>query len=76
MARPKAVQVPDRPDAADSANSESDPRGDDLVAVRHATRAVDFIRFQQADITNILRLIAEVSGFNIVVVRESKPRLP
>lgn len=54
--------------AADSATSESDTRGDDLVAgqTRFAGRRIS-LDFQQADITNILRLIAEVSGFNIVV---------
>jgi len=54
--------------AADSASSESDSRGDDVVAgqTRYAGRRIS-LDFQQADITNILRLIAEVSGFNIVV---------
>ncbi|MEQ1793570.1 MAG: type IV pilus secretin PilQ [Nitrospira sp.] len=54
--------------ATESAPQESDPRGDDLVAgqTRFAGRRIS-LDFQQADITNILRLIAEVSGFNIVV---------
>ncbi|MEQ1627813.1 MAG: secretin N-terminal domain-containing protein, partial [Nitrospira sp.] len=54
--------------ATESATPESDARGDDLVAgqTRFAGRRVS-LDFQQADITNILRLIAEVSGFNIVV---------
>lgn len=54
--------------AADSAASEPEPRGGDLVAgqTRFAGRRIS-LDFQQADITNILRLIAEVSGFNIVV---------
>lgn len=54
--------------AAESATPESDSRGDDLVAgqTRFAGRRIS-LDFQQADITNILRLIAEVSGFNIVV---------
>jgi len=54
--------------AAEGATPESDPRGDDLVAgqIRYAGRRIS-LDFQQADITNILRLIAEVSGFNIVV---------
>lgn len=54
--------------ATENATSESDPRGDDLVAgqARFAGRRIS-LDFQQADITNILRLIAEVSGFNIVV---------
>lgn len=48
--------------------TESDSRGDDLVAgqTRFVGRRIS-LDFQQADITNILRLIAEVSGFNIVV---------
>lgn len=54
--------------AAEGATPESDSRGDDLVAgqTRYAGRRIS-LDFQQADITNILRLIAEVSGFNIVV---------
>ncbi len=43
-------------------------RSDDVIAgqTRFVGRRVS-LDFQQADITNILRLIAEVSGFNIVV---------
>lgn len=54
--------------ATESATPESDSRADDLVAgqTRFAGRRIS-LDFQQADITNILRLIAEVSGFNIVV---------
>lgn len=54
--------------AAEGTTPESDSRGDDLVAgqTRFAGRRIS-LDFQQADITNILRLIAEVSGFNIVV---------
>lgn len=54
--------------AAEGAAQDSDSRGDDLVAgqTRFAGRRIS-LDFQQADITNILRLIAEVSGFNIVV---------
>ncbi len=54
--------------ATENATPESDARGDDLVAgqTRFAGRRIS-LDFQQADITNILRLIAEVSGFNIVV---------
>ncbi len=53
---------------SDTVASEPEPRGDDLVAgqTRYAGRRIS-LDFQQADITNILRLIAEVSGFNIVV---------
>ncbi len=47
---------------------EKDERPDDLVVgqTRYVGRRIS-LDFQQADITNILRLIAEVSGFNIVV---------
>ena len=52
----------------ESASSEKDERSDDLVIgkTRFVGRRIS-LDFQQADITNILRLIAEVSGFNIVV---------
>ena len=52
----------------ESASSEKDDRSDDLVIgkTRFVGRRIS-LDFQQADITNILRLIAEVSGFNIVV---------
>lgn len=52
----------------ESAPAEKDDRSDDIVAgqTRFVGRRVS-LDFQQADITNILRLIAEVSGFNIVV---------
>jgi len=54
--------------AADGGNSEKDSRSDDVIAgqTRFVGRRIS-LDFQQADITNILRLIAEVSGFNIVV---------
>jgi type IV pilus assembly protein PilQ len=50
------------------AGQAKDERTDDLVAgqTRYSGRRIS-LDFQQADITNILRLIAEVSGFNIVV---------
>ncbi len=50
------------------AGHAKDERPDDLVAgqTRYSGRRIS-LDFQQADITNILRLIAEVSGFNIVV---------
>ncbi len=52
----------------ESASSEKDDRSDDLVIgkTKFVGRRIS-LDFQQADITNILRLIAEVSGFNIVV---------
>jgi type IV pilus assembly protein PilQ len=54
--------------AGDSVPAEKDDRSDDIVAgqTRYVGRRIS-LDFQQADITNILRLIAEVSGFNIVV---------
>ncbi len=52
----------------ESVPAEKDDRSDDIVAgqTRFVGRRIS-LDFQQADITNILRLIAEVSGFNIVV---------
>lgn len=54
--------------ATDGGTPEKDSRSDDVVAgqTRFVGRRIS-LDFQQADITNILRLIAEVSGFNIVV---------
>ena len=54
--------------AGDSVPVEKADRSDDIVAgqTRYVGRRIS-LDFQQADITNILRLIAEVSGFNIVV---------
>jgi type IV pilus assembly protein PilQ len=54
--------------ATEGAPAEKDSRPDDLVVgeTRFMGRRIS-LDFQQADITNILRLIAEVSGFNIVV---------
>ncbi len=54
--------------AAEGASPEKDSRPDDVVTgeTRFVGRRIS-LDFQQADITNILRLIAEVSGFNIVV---------
>ncbi|MGQ0666541.1 MAG: type IV pilus secretin PilQ [Nitrospiraceae bacterium] len=61
--RIQAVQM-----AAEAPPAEKDTRPDDVVAgqTRFVGRRIS-LDFQQADITNILRLIAEVSGFNIVV---------
>lgn len=54
--------------AADGSSSNKDARPDDIVAGQtHFVGRRVSLDFQQADITNILRLIAEVSGFNIVV---------
>ncbi len=54
--------------AAESAPDQKDSRSDDIVAgqTRFIGRRIS-LDFQQADVTNILRLIADVSGFNIVV---------
>ena len=53
---------------SDSTVAEKDDRSDDVVAGQtHFVGRRISLDFQQADITNILRLIAEVSGFNIVV---------
>jgi len=51
-----------------SDGTDKDNRLDDVIAgqTRFVGRRIS-LDFQQADITNILRLIAEVSGFNIVV---------
>ncbi|BCA56765.1 putative Type IV pili biogenesis protein PilQ [Nitrospira sp. KM1] len=48
--------------------SENNSQKDDLVLgeTRYVGRRIS-LDFQQADISNVLRLIAEVSGFNIVV---------
>jgi type IV pilus assembly protein PilQ len=54
--------------ATNGSSVEKDGRSDDIIAgqTRFVGRRIS-LDFQQADITNILRLIAEVSGFNIVV---------
>jgi type IV pilus assembly protein PilQ len=54
--------------ATEGESGEKDSRPDDVVVgqTRFVGRRIS-LDFQQADITNILRLIAEVSGFNIVV---------
>jgi type IV pilus assembly protein PilQ len=54
--------------AAGDTSAEKDSRSDDVIAgqTRFVGRRIS-LDFQQADITNILRLIADVSGFNIVV---------
>ena len=61
---------------SDSAAPEKDSRADDLVVgqTRFVGRRIS-LDFQQADISNILRLIAEVSGFNIVVGETVKAKV-
>ncbi|MEC4890128.1 MAG: type IV pilus secretin PilQ [Nitrospira sp.] len=58
----RTVQMAGEPNPSDDVQTQ------DVVAgqTRYVGRRVS-LDFQQADITNILRLIAEVSGFNIVV---------
>lgn len=55
---------------------EKDSRADDVVVgqTRYVGRRIS-LDFQQADISNILRLIAEVSGFNIVVGESVKAKV-
>jgi type IV pilus assembly protein PilQ len=62
--------------AAESAPDQKDSRSDDVVAgqTRFVGRRIS-LDFQQADITNILRLIADVSGFNIVVGEAVKSKV-
>jgi type IV pilus assembly protein PilQ len=61
--RVRPVQMMAEPDAAEKHTSK-----DDLVLgeTRYVGRRIS-LDFQQADISNVLRLIAEVSGFNIVI---------
>lgn len=61
---PRLVQMATEPDDKESKES----REPDIVTgqTRFVGRRIS-LDFQQADITNVLRLIAEVSGFNIVV---------
>jgi type IV pilus assembly protein PilQ len=62
--------------AAEGATAEKDGRSDDVIAgqTRFVGRRIS-LDFQQADITNILRLIADVSGFNIVVGESVKAKV-
>jgi len=61
---------------SDNASPEKDSRADDVVVgqTRYVGRRIS-LDFQQADISNILRLIAEVSGFNIVVGESVKAKV-
>lgn len=62
--------------ASDNAAAEKDSRADDVIVgqTRFVGRRIS-LDFQQADISNILRLIAEVSGFNIVVGESVKAKV-
>ena len=61
---------------SDNVAPEKDTRADDVVVgqTRFVGRRIS-LDFQQADISNILRLIAEVSGFNIVVGESVKAKV-
>ena len=55
------------PVGGDPAAEVSTPKEDLVVGERHYVGRRISLDFQQADISNVLRLIAEVSGFNMVV---------
>jgi type IV pilus assembly protein PilQ len=61
--RVRPIQMMAEPDAVEKHTPK-----DDLVVgeTRYVGRRIS-LNFQQADISNVLRLIAEVSGFNIVI---------
>ena len=65
--RVRPVQMMSEPEATEKATEKHTPK-DDLVVgeTRYSGRRIS-LDFQQADISNVLRLIAEVSGFNIVI---------
>lgn len=62
--------------ASDEGDTDKNGRPGDVEvgATRFVGRRIS-LDFQQADITNILRLIAEVSGFNIVVGENVKAKV-
>jgi type IV pilus assembly protein PilQ len=55
------------PAGGDPATDVSTPKDDLVVGEMHYVGRRISLDFQQADISNVLRLIAEVSGFNMVV---------
>src|SRR6476660_7734296 len=55
------------PAGGDPAAEVSTPKDDLVLGERHYVGRRISLDFQQADISNVLRLIAEVSGFNMVV---------
>jgi type IV pilus assembly protein PilQ len=57
------VQMTSEPDSGE----KSTPKEDLVVGETHYVGRRISLDFQQADISNVLRLIAEVSGFNMVV---------
>lgn len=61
--RVRPVQMMAEPDAAEKQTPKEDLV---LGETRYVGRRIS-LDFQQADISNVLRLIAEVSGFNIVI---------
>ncbi len=69
---------PDQPNLAQMAPDDKGPiqaePGEELGQRRYVGRRIS-MDFQQADISNVLRLIAEVSGFNIVVGENVKAKV-
>ncbi len=75
---PKAQQygLMVKPQLAQMANiAEGKPQDDITVGEQHYVGRRMSLDFQQAEITNVLRLIAEVSGFNIVVGEGVKAKI-
>jgi len=64
--RVQNVQMTSGPDSTDS-SEKTTPKDDLVVGETHYIGRRISLDFQQADISNVLRLIAEVSGFNMVV---------
>ena len=65
--RVRPIQMMSEPESTEKSIEKHTPK-DDLVVgeTRYNGRRIS-LDFQQADISNVLRLIAEVSGFNIVI---------
>ncbi len=62
----QTVQMTSGTDSTDS-SEKTTPKDDLVVGETHYIGRRISLDFQQADISNVLRLIAEVSGFNMVV---------
>ncbi|WP_447979928.1 type IV pilus secretin PilQ [Candidatus Nitrospira bockiana] len=62
----RLAMIASRPAFAQMAPDAKDPNFEEFGQKRYAGRRIS-LDFQAADISNVLRLIAEVSGFNIVV---------
>jgi len=69
--RVRPVQMMAEPDAAEKHTPKEDLV---LGETRYVGRRIS-LDFQQADISNVLRLIAEVSGFNIVIGESVKSKV-